>query len=409
MRVTTLVCAMAAMVASVVVPTEPARAQDTHDLLVVGMASRNLLRFDPRGKSAEVVDSGLGGLDLAHSIEIAPDGNYLISSFGSGDVLKYDSRTGEYLGVFIRGGYGGLRTPTFARIGPDGLLYVSSYNSDEVLRYNPTSGRFIDVFITEGLGGLNGPETPFWHDGKFYLVDGHGNRVLEFDAETGDYIRVYIDARATGAEHVHTVLWLDDGTVLCDGFDSGDVQRFDAETGEFLEVFIQPGTGGLNRPHGMAMGPDDGILYVLSGASDSILRFDGLTGDFIDEWAAPTHGILNLPTSLLFVPSQPLEVVGPVPGRAGETNTIGVSGALPGADVLFFWGNTQGVTDIPGCRGLKIAMRRPQQLGARRADANGRAFIEKFIPEGAVGRPVVIQVVDDGSCRVSAPHPVMFR
>ena len=58
---------------------------------------------------------------------------------------------------------------------------------------------------------------------------------------------------------------------------NNNIGRYDADTGEFKGIFILEDP--LNRPLGMAYGPD-GNLYVSSGSR--ILRYDGSTGAFID-------------------------------------------------------------------------------------------------------------------------------
>ncbi len=59
---------------------------------------------------------------------------------GTGNILRYDERTGDFLGVFIPDGSGGLGRPDGLVFGPDGNLYVCSGGPDCILRYDGITG-----------------------------------------------------------------------------------------------------------------------------------------------------------------------------------------------------------------------------------------------------------------------------
>src|SRR6266571_1716304 len=73
------------------------------------------------------------------------------------------------------------------------------------------------------------------------------------------------------------------------------ILSFDGQTGASPVLFAPPGTGGLSYPEGLAIGPDDGNIYVRSAGS--VLRFNGTTGAFIDVFAS---GGAQSPDSLSF-------------------------------------------------------------------------------------------------------------
>ena len=60
-----------------------------------------------------------------------------------------------------------------------------------------------------------------------------------------------------------------------------EILRYDGETGEFIEAFVTEGSGGLDDPTALVLGPDNN-LYVLSRQTNEVLRYDGDTGAFID-------------------------------------------------------------------------------------------------------------------------------
>jgi Ca2+-binding RTX toxin-like protein len=71
--------------------------------------------------------------------------------------------------------------------------------------------------------------------------------------------------------------------LLVSNTDTGtrNVLSYDANTGGFLAPFVVPASGGLDRPIGLAVGPD-GNLSVSSAGTSEILRYDGSTGSFLD-------------------------------------------------------------------------------------------------------------------------------
>ena len=104
-----------------------------------------------------------------------PSGNFMTVAFGldqnlyaggSGPVQRFDVATGASMGDFTSG-----RVPVEVEgiaFGPDQNLYVASYDScspgptcttttGEILRFDGKSGAFIDVFVASGEGGLQHP------------------------------------------------------------------------------------------------------------------------------------------------------------------------------------------------------------------------------------------------------------
>ena len=88
----------------------------------------------------------------------------LVSANTYGSILRYDERTGAYLGTFVTAYSGGLQTPTGIVCGPDGNLYVADLNAG-VLRFNGQTGDFIDVFVPHNLA---------WYD-QFLIFGPDGN------------------------------------------------------------------------------------------------------------------------------------------------------------------------------------------------------------------------------------------
>src|SRR3990170_1225071 len=78
-----------------------------------------ILKFDANGENGEVfIDDHL---DWPQDIVFLEDQNVvLISNLKSGQILRFNARTGDYIDVFA----GSIGGPTRMKIGVDSLLYV---------------------------------------------------------------------------------------------------------------------------------------------------------------------------------------------------------------------------------------------------------------------------------------------
>ena len=188
-------------------------------------------------------------------ITFGPDGNLYVSVF-TGNVLRYDGKTGAFMGAFATGGE--LNQPTGLTFGPDGNLYVAGSIS-KVLRYDGSTGAFVNDFVPSSRGGLLNPwDLVFGPDGNLYVGSG--------------------------------------------AF-AGKVLRYNGMTGEFMDTFASEGGLELSRRHRVWPGRE--ALRSSPGFTktqpDSILRYNGTTGDFIDTLAS--GGSLKSPFYLAFTPT----------------------------------------------------------------------------------------------------------
>jgi streptogramin lyase len=83
-----------------------------------------------------------------------------------------------------------------------------------------------------------------------------------------------------------------DKLLLVTNREGRNILRYDADTGAFIDVLVPAGTGGMNVPFGMAIGPD-GNLYVASTKTEvhptpdpHVRRFDVRTGAFLGVFAS---------------------------------------------------------------------------------------------------------------------------
>lgn len=160
--------------------------------------------------------NGIGG------VTIAPNGNIVVASQLSNQVLQFSSLTGKYLGVFGDAnpkGTGdnpntpeneGLRFPAGITVGPDNNLYVADLGNKRILRFNGYTGKFLDDPKTpqnEGVvvqltdkESVRFTDLAFGPDGRIYIGF---NPPLEQPALGKAEVRVYrpdgvLEAKITG-------------------------------------------------------------------------------------------------------------------------------------------------------------------------------------------------------------------
>jgi glucose/arabinose dehydrogenase len=123
--------------------------------------------------------------------------------------------------------------------------------------------------------------------------------VLRYDDATGAFLGVLVTAGSGGLDNPRGLALGPDGSLYVGSRETDSVLRYDATTGAFLGVFVAAGSGGLNGPEDLAFGPD-GNLYVASRLSNQVLRYNGATGAFVDNFATGAVPPLNEPLSLVF-------------------------------------------------------------------------------------------------------------
>lgn len=222
----------------------------------------------------------------------------LVGGFYSNNVLRCDSATGAFLGVFGQAdSSSGLNGPNGLAFGPGGNLYVGSRFTDSVLRYDGETGAFLGVLSGSELTAPHG--LVFGADGHLYVkTDTPTKAVLRYDVQTGAFL-VFTSG---GSPNANPQFGPDGNLYVLDA--DSNIIRYDGQTGAFLGVFISPIPG--VPMVGFTFGPD-GNIYVAVGdpPQGPVLRFDGQTGAFIDTFVpAGSSGIPGLAngTGMVFGP-----------------------------------------------------------------------------------------------------------
>ena len=240
-------------------------------LYVTSAGLNKVLRYD--GSTGNFIDtfvtSGSGGLDLPTGLTFAPNGDLYVTSRNTNEVLRYDGSTGNFIDTFVTSGSGGLDLPTGLTFAPNGDLYVTSRNTNEVLRYDGSTGNFIDTFDSKNIGGLDSPTgITIGLDLNVYVVSSKNDQILRY-FPNGEFQDVFISDSQLFSP---TDLSFDD-QFLYIGSETNEVLRYDGSTGNFIDTFVTSGSGDLDLPTGLTIGPD-GSLYVTNSKSNEVLRYD---------------------------------------------------------------------------------------------------------------------------------------
>jgi DNA-binding beta-propeller fold protein YncE len=251
---------------------------------------------------ATLVAHNSGGVNHPLGVTISPyDGNLLVCSLETNQVLKYDINTGAYLGEFVTADSGGLENPSGILFGPDGNLYVASTGNDEILRYDGQTGAFSDVYLSlSQSGGLTG--MVWGPDGALYCSTRFDNNVIRYDGTT---VSNFVQPGDGGLSRTGGVIFGNDGNLYVTSEATNNVLRYDGQTGAFIDEFVHAGSGGLSRPGGLLFGPW-GDLYVSSIGTNAILHYDWQTGALINaEITQHDANVISGPRAIFFTETDP--------------------------------------------------------------------------------------------------------
>lgn len=268
-------------------------------LLIASGGTDQILRYDSSSGAFLGVFAQGGGMDFPTGLTYGPDDELYVSNFNTGAILKFDGRTGAFIDTFVPGGSGGLGQPYALAFGPDNHLYVASQSALGVLKYHGATGEFLGAFASfSGLVGTGSPYIPsnlaFGPDGNLYisrLGGTSGEDVVRYNITTGDFIDVF--ATGFGGNGPHDLAFGPGGDLFVTDFNAAAVRRFDGATGASLGTF-----GGGTEAHAVLFDPD-GYMLVSGISPDRVLRFDATTGTFVDIFIPSNSGGLDGPWDML--------------------------------------------------------------------------------------------------------------
>lgn len=169
------------------------------NLLVASFNTNNVLEYDGKTGSfvGEFVAMGDGGLIGPFGMTFGPKGNLFLAS-SINQILEFEGQTGNFVRVLIAfPDNGGLNDPKGLLFKDDGNLLVTSYGSDQILEYDGQSGAFLGQWNhggnDNGFWGLNGPwGITIGPDGNVYVASHFGNAAIHmYQMSTGAFMRSF--------------------------------------------------------------------------------------------------------------------------------------------------------------------------------------------------------------------------
>jgi len=201
---------------------------------------------------------------------VTTDRRVLVADAGDASVVELD-REGNFVRELVGTGSGGLASPTAMAIAADGSLLVADLERNGVLRFDTDSGAFLGVFVESESGGLVNPYgLTIGPNGNLFINTDHAG-VIEYDGTTGAHVRQFIEHGAGELHHGRGILFVPKPAHLGAGWrclvangENHNILEFNADTGEYVGVFNEGDfRGKLRNPWGLRLGPD-GNVYVSS-------------------------------------------------------------------------------------------------------------------------------------------------
>ncbi|MBL4800101.1 MAG: hypothetical protein JKY50_22105 [Oleispira sp.] len=255
------------------------------------------------GETLSILDRSIPGPFASF---IGTDGDYFVAAQSSGEVLRFDGKTGEYKGDIVEAGSGGLSRPTAPVITPDGkYIIVGDLDLNGYYRYDGQTGDFIDVFAEENTSPIDGSFMPLFSphaefDGKIFFASGFTHSVQYYDIETRAYEGDFVASGVGGLTVPIGMSFGPDGHLYVASSGTSSVKRYNGKTGEYMGDFVPTGSGGLDGPRAIAFGGLNSDLYVVSNSSNSVLIYDRITGDFLRESSVGVTSGFEEPRGLTF-------------------------------------------------------------------------------------------------------------
>lgn len=231
------------------------------DMFVTGDASNTVRTYG--GVSGNFI--GLFGTITNSPLGIdfgLTNGRVLVGGFGGG-VLEFDASTGAWIKT-----YGPPLWAWSAVYAPNGNVLVASSATDEIIEYDSSTGAFVQLFAP--LPGAPA-DMRYGPNGNLYVCAYTGNMVWELNPVTGNPVSVWSlppNNRPNDVEFLN-------GEILVTAMGTNLVYRFDSTpVHNLLGTF---GDTNWGNTHGIEISPHNGHIYVVDGVTAQVYEFDPIT------------------------------------------------------------------------------------------------------------------------------------
>jgi len=175
------------------------------------------------------ITSGLGGLSQPHGMIVGSNGDLYVSSFATGDVLRYNisGASGSFVSAF--GSSSGVRAPTGLAQLASGNILVASSGTNQIFQFTQAGG----LVSTITNAALNSPAgLAVASDGSIFVANFGANNILRFNT-AGALLNTFTSANLNGPSGL--------------AFDaSGGLLVTNVNTNQILRFNVGPGFGSLS-------------------------------------------------------------------------------------------------------------------------------------------------------------------
>lgn len=211
-------------------------------LLVANRGAGNVLAFDATTGAplGVLVPAGSGGLGQPFGLTIGPSGELFVTSEPP-QVLRFDASSGSFLGAFVPlSANGGLEDPRGIAFKPDGNLLVASAGTNEVLEYDGASGAPLGRWAQAGTTDVLTQVSPWG-----IRVGPNGN---VFVSRTGQAVGAGAGAHDDDDHHDGDHHHAEDDIVRALHLTNAQIYEYDVRNGNFLRAHVAGNDHGLSFP-----------------------------------------------------------------------------------------------------------------------------------------------------------------
>ena len=254
-------CALALAAGAALAAPSAATTTGPGDLFVTSDASDLTRAYDgASGVYLGVFTPSTGGASGQMSIHFGSSPGRALIGHSFNGVEEHDLTTGALIKVYNPGGgwqWGALYAP-------NGNVYIGSMNTNDVRVYDPVTGAFLSMLCPVFAPA----DMEIGPNGNLFICSFGGGFVLEVTLAGAPVGSWSLPAGAAAND----IAFLN-GEYLVTAMNTNVVYRYDSAY-NLLGSFA--GTG-WQRPHGIAIGPSDGRIYVADGVTTQVHVFDPLT------------------------------------------------------------------------------------------------------------------------------------
>lgn len=231
------------------------------DMFITGDVSNTVRSYG--GVSGSFI--GLFGAPTNSPLAIdfgALNGRVLVGGFAGG-VMEFDAGTGAWIKT-----YGPPLWAWSAIYAPNGNVLVASSATDQIIEYDSNTGAFVQLFAP--IPGAPA-DMRYGPNGNLYVCTYTGGMVWELNPVTGNPVSVWPLPPNTRPNDVEFL----NGEILVTAMGTNLVYRFDSTPAHNLLGSF--GDANWGNTHGIEVSPHNGHIYVVDGVTAQCYEFDPIT------------------------------------------------------------------------------------------------------------------------------------